>query len=101
MSKRATVRLGGPLDAGQRLHLTGFRPPGVNSPVTMKVSVDGRALPPVALPRDELGFELALPLPAEAVGRPAIEVSVEEDRTVRAPGDKRELGLGFGTLEIR
>jgi hypothetical protein len=67
----------------------------------MQVSVDGRALPPVSLPRDELRFEVALPLPAEAVGRPAIEVSIEVDRTVTTPGDVRELGLGFGTLEIR
>jgi hypothetical protein len=69
--------------------------------VTVKVSVDARALPPALLPQSDTRFDLAFPLPAEAVGRPSIEVSVEVDPTAAAPGDARRLGLSFGTLEIR
>jgi hypothetical protein len=71
----------------------------VAGPVNVTVTVDGVKLPPQ--PVRESAFELAFELPAEAVGKSAVAVAVEVSRTFAPPSDPRELGLAFGTFEVR
>ena len=91
MAKRATVRLGG----GRSLRLTGM----CVEPMTVTVAVDGERLP--ARDLEKGGFELDYTLPAAAAQRESIEVTVEVSRTIRPPADGRDLGLAFGTFEVR
>jgi hypothetical protein len=53
------------------------------------------------LTQGDAAFELSFPLPAELVGQPEMEVTVEVNRTVRFPPDERQLGLVFGTFSVR
>ncbi len=98
MGRKATVRMGGPASASEQLHLSGTCAGG---PANVTVSVDGAALPPAHIGSGESAFDLAFAFPREAAGKPQIQLTVETDRTVRAPGDNRELGLAFGVFEIR
>ena len=63
------------------------------------VAVEGGTLPPQTIRSS--GFELAFPLPASLAGKPALQVAVEVSRTFRPPSDPRELGLAFGSFEVR
>jgi hypothetical protein len=44
---------------------------------------------------------LAFPLPAALIGQSSVEVSIDASKTVRFPGDERDLGVIFGTFSIR
>jgi hypothetical protein len=103
MPKAATVRLGGPATAGQRLYLSGYcaKAQLEKGPLALSVRVDGRALPAVQIQPGAEPFEFSFALPDELVGKESVEVAVEVGRTFTAPGDKRELGLAFGVFEIR
>jgi hypothetical protein len=46
-------------------------------------------------------FETEFPLPPGLHGKPSVNVSVEVERTFKAPPDVRELGVVFGSFEIR
>ena len=103
MGRRATVWLGGPKTADERLYVQGFCP-AVRvraGPVQMRLSVDGRPVGRVVLEKPNQLFSGEFPLPAEAVGRSRVEVVIEVDPPLRAPGDHRELGLAFGRFAIR
>jgi hypothetical protein len=63
------------------------------------VTVDGEHLP--AREVDKGPFALDYALPAVAAQRESIEVAVEVSRTICPPADGRELGLAFGTFEVR
>jgi hypothetical protein len=101
IARRATVRLGGPSAAGQKLYLTGQCPDEQlrNGSLPVAVSVDGSALPPAAI-HDPV-FELAFALPDSLVGKPEIHVSVEVGRTFRPAADPRNLGVVFGVFEVK
>lgn len=103
MPKRATVWLHGPVDAGQRLYLTGFCAAASvrEKPLPVSVSVDGELVGRTLLTQPDAAFALEYPLPAPAVGKPRIEVAVEVGHTFHPPGDARALGLVFGTISVR
>ncbi|HZT28751.1 MAG TPA: glycosyltransferase family 39 protein [Bryobacteraceae bacterium] len=103
MPRQATVRLGAPSAPGQELYLTGVCPDDQlrNGPLPLQIRVDGIPLPPVRINPGSNYFEFSLQLPASLVGRPSVEVSIEVGRTFRPPADGRELGLTFGTFEVR
>jgi hypothetical protein len=102
MPKRASVRMAGPVAAGQKLYLRGFYPADQlrNGPVRVSVSVDGSALGDATIAAGG-NFELAFPLAGVVVGQQSIEVVVEVSRTFRAGTDVRDLGLAFGEFEVR
>jgi len=103
MGRRATVRLGGPRTAEERLYVQGFCP-AVRvrvGPVQMRVSVEGRPVGRIVLEKPNQLFSREFPLPPEAVGRPRVELVIEVDPPLRVPGDQRELGLAFGRFAIR
>jgi 4-amino-4-deoxy-L-arabinose transferase and related glycosyltransferases of PMT family len=103
MPKKASLQLGGPAKAGQRLYLSGFCPAAQmeKGPLPLGVAVDGRALPTVRIERGDEQFEFSFALPDDLVGKESVEVSVEVGRTFVPPGEKRELGVVFGVFEIR
>jgi hypothetical protein len=95
MAQQASVRLGGPRNSAQTLHLAGFCP----GPRTLIVSADGKPMKPVLL--REGAFDVSFPLAPELVGKKEIEVTIHVDRTFRPSNDARDLGLTFGVVEIR
>jgi hypothetical protein len=101
IARRATVRLGGPTAAGQKLYLTGQCPDEQlrNGPLPVAVAVDGSALPPANI-HDPV-FELAFALPDSLVGKPEMQISVEVGRTFRPASDPRDLGVVFGVFEVK
>jgi hypothetical protein len=103
MPARATFRIAAPSAPGTKLYLSGTCP-GEQlraGPLAVRVSVNGAALPAAVIRPGENGFELAFPLPASVVGAGELEVTVAVNRTMRPPNDQRELGLAFGTFEVR
>ena len=99
MGRRAGLRLGAPPAAGSRLYLSGGRPD--DRAITLTVCVNGLALAPVVLPPGQREFDAAVVLPASAAGQPEMRLLLEVSRTRRAPGDRRDLGLAFGRIEVR
>jgi hypothetical protein len=103
MPRRATVRLGGPRAATEQLHVSGYCPAAqvAGRPLRVSVGVDGALLEVFQLSKGDAAFHLVLNLPLELIGKQRVEVFLEVDRTFTNPPDRRELGLSFGTLEIR
>jgi hypothetical protein len=101
--KRATLRLGGPTRAGQRLYVSGFCPKEQleKGPLPLAVQVDGRALPPVLIQPGTAQFAFDFALPDELVGKDSVEIAVEAGRTFMPPGYGSEFGVVFGVFEIR
>ncbi len=102
MPKRATLRIAGAAAAGQKLYLSGYCPDQQwrDGPLTVTVNVEG-STQSASLPPGRNDFELAFPLPASALGRTELPLTVEVGRTIRVPGDGRDLGLAFGVFEVR
>jgi hypothetical protein len=103
MPKRATLRLGGPERAGQKLYVSGFCPSRqlAAGPLRMTVAVDSHPFPPVVIDRGDTPFEFGFPLPTEAIGKRSVDVAVEVERTFVVPSDGRPLGLVFGNFAVR
>ena len=97
MPRRASVTL----PAGHRLLLKGFCPAAAvkDGPVTIVASVNGEKLKNAVVDKPDAEFELSFDLPADLAGRVLVEL--ELDRTFHVPGDPRELGLAFLSIEVR
>ena len=103
MPRRATLRMGAPSAPGQKLYLRGHCPDEQlrEGPLPVTVTVEGVTLPPAAIRPGEKAFELAFALPDSAIGKPEMHVTVEVGRIIRPASDPRDLGLVFGTFEVR
>jgi len=103
MAKKAGAVLAGPASQNEQLHLAGYCPAAqvAAGPLTGRVLVDGEEIGQLRLTRGDTGFQAAFPLPSETMGKPSVEVTIELPRTFRAPGDSRDLGLVFGSFEVR
>lgn len=103
MPRRATLRMGAPTAVGQKLYLRGACPEEQlrEGPLPVTVTVDGRALAGAAIRPGETAFELSFLLPDSVVGKTEMRVTVEVGRSFRPASDPRELGLAFGTFEVR
>jgi hypothetical protein len=101
MPGKATLRIAGPKKAGAKLWLRGNCPAEhlAAGRLTVSVAVAGKALGEQAIV--ESAFEVGFDLPAELVGAAEMPVEVRVSRTFRPPADPRELGLAFGTFEVR
>jgi hypothetical protein len=102
MPKRATLRIPVVPRPGSRLVIAGVTVPEQMKPGPLRVEVrsGGESLGT----REITGsgpFELAFELPAALAGRGGISLELEVERTFRAPGDVRDLGLAVGEVEIR
>lgn len=103
MSRKAAVRLASPDSTSDKLHIHGFLPASIaeTGPLNLNVLVNGSSVGKAALTRAGQPFELSFRLPESLAGGPPVLVEMELDRTTRVPGDKRDLGVIFGTLAIR
>ncbi len=103
MGKSATVKLGGPQSATQRLQITGYCPETLlaKGPLDLTVKVNGEKAGSQTLQAPGGRFAVDLPVPAAAVGQTSITVTVEVNRTTTIPTDTRALGLIFGTFRIK
>ena len=96
MGKSASVRM----RVGQRLHLAGFAPDAVvqNGLVELTITAAGKT---IGSARVAKAGPLALDFPLASAGSGEVEIQLAVDRTLRPPGEPRELGLIFSTLESR
>jgi hypothetical protein len=69
-------------------------------PLAIQVSVNDEGLPRVWVRQPDAEFFFSFDLPAGVSGKTVI-VNVELARTFHVPGDPRELGLAFISIEIR
>jgi hypothetical protein len=103
MPRRATLRIGAPSAPGQKLYLRGHCPDEQlrEGPLPVTVIVEGITLPPTTIRPGEKAFELKFALPDSAIGKAEMHVTVEVGRIIRPASDPRDLGLVFGTFEVR
>ncbi len=103
MGKEAIVKIAGPPEAGGKLVVTGFAPAALLAagPVELRFSAGGEKIGEDAVRNSNDRFTLEFPLPASLNGKNEIEVKIEASRTLRPPGDNRDLGMAFGTFTVR
>ncbi|HWQ56732.1 MAG TPA: hypothetical protein VN442_23805 [Bryobacteraceae bacterium] len=103
MPAKATFRIAGPASPSEKLYLRGICPEKLLAagPVDVTVTADGIPLAPARITPANASFEFAFTLPARLVGKDAIEIGIAVSRTFVPPEDGRELGLAFGTFEVR
>lgn len=101
--KRATVEMRGPSGPKGQITYHAFLTPHHTSsgPLTVTVSVDGRVVGKSTAPVGVSDLNPTYDLPDDLIGKRSIEVSVEVDRTIVVPPDRRALGLLFGTFEVK
>ena len=102
MPKRATVELAAPKSASERLYVTGYGAAAAlaSGPLTITVLIKGKQIGHAAVTEPNHLFAFDLPLPADLAGQP-LQLTIEVSKTFHPPGDPRELGLIFGTFEIK
>jgi hypothetical protein len=96
MARRATLRIGAPSAANQKLHLRGICP----APLTLTVTAGGVSLPAAALAAPG-NFDLVFDLPASLVGLPEFQLDLSVDHVTRPATDPRDFGLAFGIFEVK
>lgn len=104
MGKRATLRMSPPGSAADKFHANGFFPASIAAagPVTLTVTVNGQEAGKSSIQASAQPFELTFTLPEQVRGSTSpLTIELEVDRVTRVPGDKRDLGLIFGTFSIR
>jgi len=103
MGRASIVRLAGPEAAGERLYAAGYAAPSAlaSGPLPIELRVGGALIGSSILRKPDEHFVLDFALPVETVGKKELEISVTVGRTFRPPGDPRDLGIVFGTFEIR
>ena len=104
MGKGASLHLGAPARAGASLELNGSC--GVEQvrqgPLRIAVTANGARLREATVAScggENFDLQFELPPGAEAANR--LEIGIEVERTFRPPGDRRDLGLAFGTIAVR
>ncbi len=102
MQKHASLRMGGPARAGDKLYISGFCPQGQLGEKSVKMTVTMSGLSLGVVTPDRLGaFEATFSIPASVVGRDEVQIVLDLNRTFTPPGDSRTLGLAFGTFALR
>ena len=101
MPGRATVRLGGPRSAKDRLLLEGSCPKQLKAgDVHLSVTVDGIPLGNAQIIHPENDFRRLFDMPPSLTGKSTVTVVIAVDQVFHEPGG-RELGLTFGTIAIQ
>lgn len=101
MGREAEALLAAPAGAGRRLRVAGLRPANLlERPIELRVLVEEREIGRVRVERARPSFDVLLPLP-EQRGEGGVRVRLSVDRTDRAPGDVRELGLFLTRLAVQ
>lgn len=103
MPQTAMVTLPGPKSDGESLYITGYCPAAVvaRGPVEVTFRAGGANLGSATLNNPNSPFQLSYPLPKGLQEKPELELSISVNRTIESPGDRRPLGLVFGTFDIK
>ncbi len=103
MPKRATLRIAAPRSSSEKLYLSGFCSETQlrEGPLQMRIAVNGMPLQEFTIHCAKSQFHAILALPDHLVQSKWLELTIESGRTFRSGQDGRELGLSFGTFEIR
>lgn len=100
-SLRAEATLAAPDRAGRALIIEGRRPlEPQGKPVWLTVRLDGKEAGRYRLPQDRPDFTVTVSLPPPG-GRQALQVEMEVDRQLPAPGDARTLGVFVSRLTLK
>ena len=101
MPAEATVRLAGPLSAGNKIGLDGYCPEEQlkQAPRHLLVSVDGLKVGEAQINDPESDFHRLFALPDVLAGRKSVEVEIRVDPVERK--DRQDYGLVFGEITIR
>jgi hypothetical protein len=99
MPGRATLRLGGPGSANDKLLLAGFCPDEQlkAGPLRVSVAVDGIPLQGTEIGNPENTFRRLFDVPPTLAGKQSVEITIAVNRVLHE-SDGRELGLVFGTI---
>ena len=102
MPKRATVELAGPKSAAERLYVTGYGAGAAlaGGPITVTLRVKEREIGSGKVTEADRPFAFDVPIPS-GIGGQTLPLTIEVSRTFHPAGDPRELGLIFGTFEIK
>lgn len=102
MPGKASVVIPVPARPGQNLYISGSCMDALlrDGPLGLAVSIEGKPLGSAKIEAPG-AFLLAFPLPSGLDHRDQFEIGLEVSRTFRPPGETRDLGLVFGTFEIR
>jgi len=103
MPKRATLRMGGPRNAGEKLVLSGYTSPDSvrTGGLSFSVTMDGQPAGTAVLRPKEDSYVREFAPPPAAIGKASVEIAVTVNRTYQPDPHGRVLGLVFGTFEIR
>jgi len=103
MPRRATLRIGAPQSPSEKLYVSGFCSETQLRERTfpVRVAVDGIPLQEVTMHCANSQFHVILPLRGQQTNSKWLDLTVESGRVFQAAADGRELGLNFGTFEIR
>ena len=101
MAKTATLRIGAE-PADRRVRVTGFCPETViaQGPVTLTVAAGSTVLGSRRFTNVD-AFDWRLDLPPGLVRDGWLDLRLSVDRATHAPGDKRDLGLIWGTVSLQ
>ncbi|MEO7649073.1 MAG: hypothetical protein ABIZ80_01275, partial [Bryobacteraceae bacterium] len=72
-----------------------------SGPLRLTVTADGARLAPAEIAKCGQMLQRTFNLPASLAGKETIEVVVEVDRTFRPADETRDLGLVFGSFEVK
>lgn len=100
--KTARVTLSARHGSGKRLYVTGYAPDPVvvQGPLTLVFAAGAERVGEAAISKAG-AFSADFALPAKLAGQPSIPLDIQASRVLRPPGEPRELGVIFGTFEIR
>jgi hypothetical protein len=103
MPATATIRIAAPRSPNQKLVVTGYCPQEQTSsgPLQLHISIDGKEISGEEFYKPEMPFVRIVNLPPSLVGKPDMELGLAVNRTFQGVERGRNLGLAFGTFEIR
>lgn len=103
MPKRATVTIAGPSAPGQRLYVRGscVAEQVKDGPIHLTVWADGEKLGTNEVKDCNAPVAFDYALPPKVVGKDAMQLTLEIDRTLKSSTDTRPLGMVFGVFEVK
>lgn len=103
MPAAATIRIAAPRSPNQKLVVTGYCPQEQTSsgPLQLHISIDGKEISVEEFIKPEMPFARTVSLPALLIGKADMEIELSVNRTFQGAERGRDLGLAFGTFEVR
>jgi hypothetical protein len=102
-AQHAVVDLPGPASTVEKLQVHGFVTADMvkPSPLHLALTINGRPEPMETISGANTDFTFSYDIPSDLIGQPKMEIALTVDRATTIPGDRRALGLAFGTFAVR